>query len=577
MIDIDANNVTEANLHYLNHICKNDFYKNDKEYIKIVKKLTEQSVDISNKALNLAIILSEAEKIKFDMVQKEIALGLSQKDKPYGLKSNTTSNHTMVYYAQTDNKIVISRFIENLEKYFSIFDPVEKKDLLNSIKEDSNFLEKRGENPKKFIITPQRSKVWHIIEHSFTKTMKKIDIDLFISKIKLLRIKYQDKIDDIYNYYQMQEKIFKEIAAARESDNTQLIPQLKNRLSMKISANVSPLLIDTGKVIKEINFLLEDIPDEIDTEQKKEIEKFLPAISEYYIDQTYGLSGGYSYTDVENKLKEIQKLINQQKSVKEILEKVDLLDASIQHLYILHWIAESLLKDIMKCFTHDCTIGRVIPKYHGKFRETHINKNYIMSAIYIRNDIAHNALIWEPKKLRNAITIYREYINLLASEQNIELERFKIPRINREMTQEDKDLKTNEILREKLQMDRQELKKIDDKILNVVIQTIESRTWDLDEEQLTLLKQKVQNAQWIKARKEKDEFALKYFNMPYNQIENRLKEKALEQNPLLTFTHEEEQKIAKLNRLYWCFKNTNHEAFDKNIQELKKEIGVTNG
>lgn len=577
MIDIDENNVTEANLHYLNHICKNDFYKNDKEYIKIVKKLTEQSVDISNKALNLAIILSEAEKIKFDMVQKEIALGLSQKDKPYGLKSNTTSNHTMVYYAQTDNKIVISRFIENLEKYFSIFDPVAKKDLLNSIKEDSNFLEQKGENPKKFIITPERSKVWHIIEHSFTKTMKKIDIDLFISKIKFLRIKHQDKVVKIYNYYQKREQIFKEIAQLKGQNNDVNLKNLKEQLDLQLPFEISPLLIDTGKVIKEIDFLLEDIPNEIDNEQKEELKQFLPAISEYYIDQTYGLSGGYSYTDIETKLKEIQQLINQQKSIQEILEKVDKLDFSMQHLYILHWIAESLLKHIMKCFIFKCTIGNTIKDYYFKFPDSEIDKNYIMNAVYIRNDIAHNALIWEPKKLRNAVTVYRKYIDLLVIERKIDLGNFKIPTINRDMSQEVKDKKTDEVLKQSLQMDRNELKSIDAKLVDIVIQTIESRNWQLNEDQLSQLKQKVQNAQWVKARKEKDEFALKYFNMPYNQIENRLKEKALEQNPLLTFTHEEEQKIAKLNRLYWCFKNTNHEAFDKNIQELKKEIGVTNG
>lgn len=179
VINIDINNISEENIKYLNHVCNNDFYKNDREFIKIIKKLTVQSSEISNKALALASILDEAERIKFEMVQKELSLGLSHEEKPYG-KTNKDDiiNNTMFFPQISDKKDLINKFIELLESFFSLEDTNQKKINLINAKNTLDKLREYGENPKHLIINKKRAKVWFILENRFKQTMKKLDIDL---------------------------------------------------------------------------------------------------------------------------------------------------------------------------------------------------------------------------------------------------------------------------------------------------------------------------------------------------------------------------------------------------------------
>ncbi len=532
---IKETNITEDNIKYLNQVASNDYYKNDRDFIYIIKKLTQQSANISNKALSLVGVLDEAEKIKFDMVQKEIMLGLSNEDKPYGNKRlEDVKSNQMIFIPSTIKKEHINTFINLIESYFKIIKIDDKRNTLIAIKDKITILKDLGENPKHFITNKNRAKVWHILEHKFARTMKKFDIDLFIDKIKLTRMKYQSEINDIYNYYQIQQDAFKKIAKIKQSleldqnESSKLISEQNKILNKRLNTNIAPLILETGKIISSLDFNIESIPDELSAEQNKELKQFIPAISEYYIDQTYVLSGGDSHTPISLKLKVLQEAINQNNSIDFILKKIDELDFSMQHLYLLHWIAESLLKDILKCFNYSCSLGKTVGKYFKKYQYEKTNFKIIMPAILIRNDIAHNALIWEPKKLEFAIGIYRKYISNVSLEQNINLNKYKIPRQDREFTKEEKVNKNKDYIKKELLINSEYIEKLDSKLLGDINNKLEKTNWKLSNDDISryrgIIENKEKKRDNILKQKQRNEFSLKYFESDYSTINQKLKE-----------------------------------------------------
>ncbi|RLA72652.1 MAG: hypothetical protein DRG78_23590 [Epsilonproteobacteria bacterium] len=554
--DIDTNNTVENNPEWLNKVAKNDYYKNDRDFINIIKKLTQQSADINNKALSLVSILDEAEKIKFDMVQKEIALGLSNEDKPYGNKViEDVKSNQMIFTPNTTKREHIQIFINLIESYFNIIEVDDKRKTLIAIKDKIAILKNLGENPKHFITNQNRAKVWYILEYRFKKTLKKLNIDLFIDKIKLTRMQYQNEIDGIYNYYQKQESTSKKIAKIRQSkilqkeESNKLISEQYKILEERIDTNIAPLVLETRKIVDSLDFNIEDISDELSSEQHKELTQFIPAISEYYIDQTYALSKGNSYTSISVKLEFLQDAINQNNSIGFILSKIDELDFSMQHLYLLHWIAESLLKDILKCYEYKCSLGKTVGKYFHKYQHKETNFRIIMPAILIRNDIAHNALIWEPEKLELAIGIYRKYISNIALEQNIDLSKYKIPRQDREFTLKQKEQKNSEYIKKELLKNSEYIEKLDSKLYKDINYKLEKTNWKLSNSDISRYRSIIENKEKRSAR---NEFSQKYFHDSYDSINGKLREYDRDNNTKmsgrLNYIFEE-------NKLDWEYKS----------------------
>lgn len=480
MKNIDKNNVTKDNINYLQQICSTDFYKNDREFISIIRKLTEQSAKVSNKALSLVSILNEAEKIKFDMMQKEVSLGLKERDKPYGktLKSSI-KNKTLINLQNTKQKLYINNFISMLEKYFKVENTAEKKNLILEAKEYVYFLRENNIEPLHLIITKERSKVWYLLEQDFKNTIKKFDINLFIEKIKLTRLQHQSSINEIREYNRKKSTIEKNFVY-NENDDNNIIP---DNDSDKLSTNIEPLLIDTKNILESIDLILEDIPSELSSEQIDELKKFMPALSEYYIDQCHAVSGGYSYTPLNKNLAHIQRLIDNESSVLKLLYEIDKLDNSMQHLYLLHWINESLLKEIFNCKNNKCTIGPLSRKYNEVKTKNPYLKIY--EAINIRNDIAHNAMIWEPLKLKSAIETYRKYVNLISDEQKINLKSYVIPKMDRVLTIEQKNKKSkefiiNKICDQKILVSYEYIETLDEKLLDKFKSELVKSNWYLD-------------------------------------------------------------------------------------------------
>ena len=134
--------ISTENLQYLEHICNDDFYKNDREFIEIIKKLTLQSANMSNKALSLVNLLDEAERVKFEMVEKELKLSLNEENKPYGFRDiRLISNKVLVLKVWDKGLTLIGAKLCKLCNYPQITKfttlshvPISEKQILKAIK-----------------------------------------------------------------------------------------------------------------------------------------------------------------------------------------------------------------------------------------------------------------------------------------------------------------------------------------------------------------------------------------------------------------------------------------------------------
>ena len=487
-------------------------------------------------------------------------------------------DYTLRYMENVPTTQLINSFINSLENYDSL-ELEEKKEKLQEIKHQIDMLRENSIEPKRFIINKIRFNVWNKVEHNFSLTLKKLHIDSFINHIKLLKLKYKDEIDTIKNYYKDRQKIYTEIAQIRankdlsEDEINKHIKVQYNLLNQQIDPKIAPLLVETGKLLNKLEFSIEELPQELTDSQKQEFEAFIPAISEYYIDQTYALSQGYSYSPASHKLQKIQQLINESAFIGNILGEIDTLNDSIEHLYLLHWIAESLLKEILKCFEYSCSIGRTARAYGFNIsKQSSTSFDVILPAIQIRNDIAHNGLIWNPKRIASAITIYRQYIDDIAKEQNINLSKIAIKKEHRKMSDELKETKTKEFIKKHFGYDIEVLIELDSKLYKKLKQKLEKNFWFLPDEDIKYFTKQIKYKIYHKEKEEKDKFANEFFNLSYNEVEKRLIAHYERQNINFDMTNEEDRKKAKINTLYWAYKSKTTNDISDAIKTIKNII-----
>ena len=557
----------EQNLDYFKKICSSDFYKNDKEFISIIGKLTEQSAALSNTAVTLASILSDADRIKLDMIENEVRLGLSTENKPYGFSAPILVQNTALIY-KTKNKEMkeqVSKFINILETYMSIEDIQLQREMLIDAKDLTVSLKALKVNPLHLIINKQRAKVWYLLDSVYEKTLKKFDIDFFIKKIKNTGAKHNSALSGIRGYHSTrQANIKKIIKAQRSAASQEEIDALQESIDRDLGTDIEPLLIDTKKIMDSLNFMLEELPDELSSDQSHELKQFLPAISEYYIDQSYAMSGGNSYTTLAKNLKFMQKSIDKNESASVILEQLSKLDMTMQHLYILHWIAESLLKEINLCFTFKCSMGGLIKTYKKYNQESRSNFGDIQSAVHFRNNIAHNGLIWNPEGIKIAIEAYREYIDIIASESKFDLSKFKLPRMDRELTPEQKEIRIDSCISLNFKKTVEEFKDLENGMYDELVRKLEKANWTLDRDTVKGLRTRIR-------KNEQEEFCQEHFNISYKEAQ-RLFTQFAEQN-----FKDYDAKSSKAMALFtWTFSRKDEqehkESVQKNIAKLKDRI-----
>ena len=116
-------------------------------------------------------------------------------------------------------------------------------------------------------------------------------------------------------------------------------------------------------------------------------------------------------------------------SVAIFLSKSDRLGFTMQHLYLLHWVAEELMKKFCKI---DLTLGKNINKrkdiHKKKSKALYGRYEMFLKGVIFRNDVAHNGIIWEPKGFEEAIKKYKKGIELLENDFNQDLEKEFMPK-----------------------------------------------------------------------------------------------------------------------------------------------------
>lgn len=555
------NELTDESLTYLKHICNNDFYKNDREFIGIIKKLTKQTASMSNKAIGLVNILNEAERIKIQMIQKEIDLGLSDKDKPYGQKNlDEVINTTLLYRPTSKKKRLIGLFIGYLEEYFAEEDTEKRKEMLISAKALTGTLRDLGEDPKHFIINRKREKVWYILESDFAKTIKQFDIDLFIEKVRLTRMQYQNDFDEMRTYQEKRKEAINKIIKARESEDHEEINKLQNFINYGMDVEIKPLLIDTQKVMNSLDYMLEDIPSELNSSQTAELQQFIPAISEYYLDQCHRISGGYAHTPLAKNLKHFQKIIDDNLPVADLLDKAEDLDKTMQHLYILHWVGETVLKKILN---NGKSMGINIREYKKEFK-TGTSFEQIQKSVKIRNDIAHNGLIWNPEEITFAIENYRIYIEKVSKEQKINLNKYTLPKHNQKMTKADIKKNHKNFFENRLKIDTTELEKLAPKYANYVMRTLEAQNWKLDSASIDEMVSRVKHHK-------QNNFFVNTFGSSSKELTQKLI--AYEKAKNKKFDETDIKQVKSLTKsLFWLYYNQEHRDATKVKTQLLKKI-----
>jgi len=559
----------ELSLEYLQNISQSNFYKNDKEFLKIIKKLTAQSASLNNKAIALVALLNEAERIKLEMVQKEIELGLSSEEKPYGKRNlEKVINDSLVYkHVNLHLKKYIEDFIEILETYLECEDLQQKKKMLENAKLLMEVLKKEGIEVSHFIITPNRSKVWHILEHAYGKTIRRVSIDFFIEKIRTTRLQHIEAVDEIILYHKEKKENIIKLSKISKSDADQEvqkeIDKLKTEINKELDADVAPLLIDTHKIMESLDFMIEEIPDELEDSQRKELQDFLPVLSEYYTDQVYALSGGNAFTNLAKNLKYIQKLIDNNEPAGKILSEVHKLEFTMQHLYILHWIAESLLKEILACYEHSCSLGRTIYMYNKRYKDTKILLDTIKKAIHFRNSVAHQGVIWKPDEIKGTIQNYKEYVDTVAKERKYDMDNFYLCKLDRVLTSEQKKARVSSCITERIKIDETLINK---DIFEELMQDMETSLWQLNSKKMGYYKSKINQAIY-------EEFSQKYLEMSYEEASKYL---ILYAERKFQFKEGEDKHKSALKNLRWTCHHQNDplkkEDITKNIAMLKKRI-----
>jgi len=557
----------------------------DNSFYQDIDKFIKHNIDITNSAKSLADMLDEFKITQDNLKKKEELLGLKDTSKLFGKKIKK-ANNVFIYTTYSDNKQFILSLINKLEHYPTLSEDEQLK-LLHIIKDDLEYLKTLNISIEHYIINKTRFETWNKIENDFSLTLQNLNIRSFMQHLELMKVKYQKELLIIKNYYEDREDIYKEIYKIRNNEQLykdekdKQISKQYNILNKEIDPSIAPLLKDTAKLIEKIDIKLETLPKLLNEKDKKSFEEFIPAISEYFIDQTYALSGGYSYTDLSNRLQHIQELINKNAVVGVLLEEIDKLNDNIEHLYLLHWIVESILKNILKCFEYSCSLGRTCRAYSHNYSKTDkTNMTSIIPAIKIRNNIAHSGLIWAPDEISMAIKTYRNYLLFISKEQYLDLYKVNINKQYRKLSKEDKDKMINESILKYFQYSKEQLYDLDSKLYKSVEKKLEKNHGFLSKNDTNEFKKKIKKLKYIKKQKEKDEFAYQYFGFTYKEVEDKLIAHYLKTHTTYNKDDKETRNKAFISGLYWAYNESINQTTSKNGElqlsdTHKKDISPT--
>lgn len=425
-------NKTNTPIKKLLDFIKKPIREDNSEIIESMIELSSTIGNIGTEAHELTKILSETEQIRLKMLQEQSKLGLNEDQFPIGKRvKNDVISVAFVYTPNLKVNLLANEFSQILED-INFSDVASSKNLIAKAKNLHKILEQNEIDPKILVLNQNQKKSYFKIIYNDDR-ISRTEFEYILNFMKSSAFANSSIIKKRDEYY-------KALNNGEEAE----FPDIK------------PLINDVKKLKNILNVKLEDLSSYMTPAEKKDLEKFLPALDEYYKDQINAFSGGKCYLPLAKNLKIIQEEIQKNPGVDTLIENCKSLGFTMQRLYILHWIAESMMKKSYKT-----TLGIAIRMHIEKFPEKETMYFQLRQAVFFRNNIAHNGVIWEPNDFERHIENYEFGINLIANDLNINLKEFQLQKMNKIMT----SIEIEEEVCKKLGLKKVEIQKIDSSLL----------------------------------------------------------------------------------------------------------------
>jgi hypothetical protein len=380
---------------------------------------------IGVEAHELTSILNETEKARLKLLKDNLKVGLSEKQFPIGYATLESIQPTAFIYKPLS---VLSQKLENFTKNLETISETyaDTKILYNELNTLGSI------DIKNYVLTKQQKMGFYKLVMNDDR-LSRAELDLLINFMKSSVFANSKALQQREMYY----KNF-------SSDNESSFP------------DITPLLNDVKTLQSKLAMRLEEMPELLNKEEKKQLQQFLPALDEYYKDQIAAFSGGKSYLPLAKNLQNMQNEIKKNPVASNILEHSESLGFTMQRLYMLHWVAESLMKR-----KYNSTLGTSLGLYAKEYPDKADTFSFLRNAVNFRNDVAHNGKLWSPEDFENHIKTYEQGIPLIAKELQIDLAKFDLEKVHRPLNKE--ELKTS--ILEKFDVGAFILNSIDKKLL----------------------------------------------------------------------------------------------------------------
>ncbi|WP_141047436.1 hypothetical protein [Aliarcobacter cryaerophilus] len=488
---------------------KKPIMEDNSELIESMIELSSSLENIGIEAHELTKSLNETEKIRLKLLQEQSKFGLNEEQFPIGKNKKTDiAPIAFVYMPNLKVNLIALEFSQILED-INYSDSNSSRDLIKKAQDLHKILEENKIDPKVLVLNQNQKKSYFKIIYNDDR-ISRTEFEYILNFMKSSAFANSSIIKKRNEYYK-----------ALENKQESEFPDIK------------PLINDVQKLKNILNVKLEDLSSYMTPSEKKDFEKFLPALDEYYKDQIYAFSGGKCYLPLAKNLRIIQEEIKKNSCINTLIENCQSLGFTMQRLYILHWIAESMMKKNYKT-----TLGKAIKLHIDKFPEKRSMYSQLIKAVHFRNNIAHNGVIWEPNDFEIHIENYEFGITLIADDLDINLKDFQLQKMNRNMNAKEIEEEVSKLMglsiNEIKKIDPELLKKLDTpnhtKLLKIVTysKTMKISLPKLINEDLDTIQQIYRSNREIKKILNNhyftSNFSKKYFNLNFDQLVSKIVE-----------------------------------------------------
>ncbi|WP_198304748.1 hypothetical protein [Arcobacter vandammei] len=398
------NNENKSPIRKLHEYLTSPIREDSAEIIESMIELSGSLENMSVESIELSKLLNESERAKLNLLKEMGKKGLNTHQYPLG-KSKKEQINPVAFSYEVDTKLNLrlKQFGILLEELATNNDLEFKKSVIEEKKE----LEELGIDIKKYVLNQLQKKGYFRTLTFEDERISRVELDFLLNFMNNSNFKNSKVIKEREEFYK----------------------SLLNDEKRTDFPDTSELIKDVAKLKGILNHKLEDLPAVLTQNDKENFKKFLPALDEYYKDQICALSGGKSFVPLAKNLKEIQKEINENPNAKSLLENCEILGYSQQRLYILHWVAESLMKK-----KYSTTLGKALINYSNENPNQRLKYKELSEAVRFRNDIAHNGLLWNPEEFEKYIKSYEDGIKFISEDLNINLDEYRLKKQDRNLT-----------------------------------------------------------------------------------------------------------------------------------------------